>query len=115
MKKLLVVLVILFCCSNISITEAAYHYVWNNDDYIAWINDRTIDTNPIKSAASIQVVLEDRHTGKQSIVEKCVFYRDSGRWYYHLGNNPDKPLEFYEHWWQPHGFHWLIDHGFLNN
>lgn len=115
MKKVFIVLLVLISCVS-SISEAAYYYLWNNDDYIAWINDRTIETNEIHTAAKFDIVMENRRNKTQSIASgKNVIYKDSGEWYFYIenGNMAPERISFYEGWWQPYGLEWLLDHKFL--
>ena len=113
MKKLLASVLFMLCMIVPLKGECAYHYIWNNDDYIAWINDKNIITSD--NTACFDIVIENRRTGKQDEYKhKATIYRDRGDWYIDFDGIENHPISYYKSWWQPYGLDWLIDNGFLH-
>lgn len=114
MKK--IVLIFLLMMMTYNHTEAAHHWIWQNDDYIAWIDDTTIEVNDIRSAVKFDIIMEDRHENTQKRCKnKMVIYKSNSDWYFCINNDYPEfhKVSYYSEWWQPYGLSWMIDNEFL--
>ena len=115
MKKILVLITMIIGLSS-GITNSAHHWVWQNDDYITWIDDTTIEVNDIRSAVKFDIIMENRRNNTQKRSKnKMVIYKANSDWFFYINGSSMEPhkVSYYSEWWQPYGLRWMIDNGFL--
>ena len=114
MKILMSILFGLFLV--VSPVEASHQYIWNNREYVCWLDDTTIYTNENKTWCIFDIIMEDRISGKYSISKRpMLIYKDENKYYMTIlgGEVPQKEITYYDGWWQPYGLKWLQDNGYL--
>ena len=112
MKILMSILFGLFLI--VSPVEAAHHYVWNNNDYVCWMDDTTIRTS--SNTCIFNIIMENRRTGEFSITDcmYTIFKVDNKYWFAMLdGECQQKEISYYDGWWEPYGLEWLQNNGYL--
>jgi len=114
--KLLLGIVVSLCLIGLSPVNASHHYIWNNDDFICWLDDSSIQ-NDKDLYCIFKIIMEDRHKQTYSISNNPVIIYKSNNSYWMTildGYCPQKEVSYYKGWWQPYGLKWLQENGYLN-